>query len=206
MMRLATSNQDVIRRANTQIHTAQRSLSYFEETLRQLQARKQQSQGADGSNNTQISPGGFSGQYSSPKTNRMPDDRSRLSPIVPGAERDGANKQNTTMPMDDMPKAKNYTALGSWFVHHHRPSLSVHKYPRQIWSRRIPLSPLPRYLRCFTNSSSNFKWRNNTKTVSTKCQNYTKQTLTGKVEMRKLRKWRAKELRVKLRFSYYKRR
>ncbi|GJJ09034.1 hypothetical protein Clacol_003256 [Clathrus columnatus] len=109
-MRLATNNQDVIRRANTQILTAQRSLSYFEETLRQLQAKKQQNQATDGFTGPQISPGGLpppGAQYANVGMNRMPDDRTRLSPMSPNGDWDGGSSQNTL----PMPKVKNYTAL-----------------------------------------------------------------------------------------------
>jgi hypothetical protein len=45
----ATSNQDVLRRTEAKIRDTERSLSYFEDTLRELQARKMQVQGdADG--------------------------------------------------------------------------------------------------------------------------------------------------------------
>ncbi|KAF5381200.1 hypothetical protein D9757_007860 [Collybiopsis confluens] len=42
LLRQATSNQDVLRRNEAKIRETERSLSYFEETLRELQARKQQ--------------------------------------------------------------------------------------------------------------------------------------------------------------------
>ena len=48
LIRQATSNPDVLRRNDAQIREAERSLSYFTETLRELQARKMmQSQRGD---------------------------------------------------------------------------------------------------------------------------------------------------------------
>jgi hypothetical protein len=48
LLRQATTNQDVLRRTDAQIREAERSLSYFEDTLRELQNRKAQlAQGAD---------------------------------------------------------------------------------------------------------------------------------------------------------------
>ena len=42
LLRQATSNQDVLRRNEAKIRETERSLAYFEETLRELQARKAQ--------------------------------------------------------------------------------------------------------------------------------------------------------------------
>ena len=47
LLRQATTNQDVLRRNDAAIREAERSLSYFENTLRELQARKLQSQTRD---------------------------------------------------------------------------------------------------------------------------------------------------------------
>ena len=41
-LRLATKNPDVLRRNDVQIKAAERTLAYFEDTLRELQARKAQ--------------------------------------------------------------------------------------------------------------------------------------------------------------------
>lgn len=41
-LRMATSNPDVLRRNDVQIKAAERTLAYFEDTLRELQARKAQ--------------------------------------------------------------------------------------------------------------------------------------------------------------------
>ncbi|OBZ68662.1 hypothetical protein A0H81_11379 [Grifola frondosa] len=40
LLRQATSNPDVLRRNDAKIREAERSLSYFEDTLRELQSRK----------------------------------------------------------------------------------------------------------------------------------------------------------------------
>src|SRR5258705_884451 len=42
LLRQATSNQDVLRRNEAKIRETERSLAYFEETLRELQTRKTQ--------------------------------------------------------------------------------------------------------------------------------------------------------------------
>ena len=121
MMRQATSNQDVIRRTDTQIRAARRSLSYFEATLRELQSRKLQTQG-DGarqggaSASYQGAPGGLP---SNPKAQRGWVGNSaseRALPTTPpqGGEWDmPRNLTNSNSPTSEpMPKAKNYTNLG----------------------------------------------------------------------------------------------
>ena len=42
LLRQATSNQDVLRRNDAKIRETERSLAYFEDTLRELQERKRQ--------------------------------------------------------------------------------------------------------------------------------------------------------------------
>jgi len=42
LLRQATTNQDVLRRNDAKIRETERSLAYFEDTLRELQARKAQ--------------------------------------------------------------------------------------------------------------------------------------------------------------------
>ncbi|KAF8073610.1 protein kinase C1 [Lyophyllum atratum] len=58
LLRQATSNQDVLRRNEAKIRETERSLSYFEDTLRELQARKlqqsQQEQRQAGSSSPQV--------------------------------------------------------------------------------------------------------------------------------------------------------
>ncbi|KAJ3859968.1 protein kinase C1 [Lentinula novae-zelandiae] len=60
LLRQATTNQDVLRRNDAKIRETERSLSYFEETLRELQARKMQ----------QNEPGRSSGPQVPPKEDR----------------------------------------------------------------------------------------------------------------------------------------
>ncbi|KAK1225409.1 Serine/threonine kinase [Marasmius sp. AFHP31] len=47
-LRQATTNPDVLRKSDTEIREAERSLSYFENALRELQTRKLQQSGSDG--------------------------------------------------------------------------------------------------------------------------------------------------------------
>ncbi|KAK7469411.1 Serine/threonine kinase [Stygiomarasmius scandens] len=57
LIRQATNNQDVLRRNDAKIRETERSLSYFEDTLRELQARKlQQSQNESGRSGGPASP------------------------------------------------------------------------------------------------------------------------------------------------------
>ena len=109
MMRQATSNQDVIRRTDTQIRAAQRSLSYFEATLRELQSRKQQTLGSP------------STAYPGPSNPRQQQQRawtgnstgsSDYSSRTPNGEWDIPRNQPDSPIQDAMPKAKNYTNLG----------------------------------------------------------------------------------------------
>ncbi|TFK40720.1 protein kinase C1 [Crucibulum laeve] len=76
LLRQATTNQDVLRRNEAKIRETERSLSYFEDTLRELQARKQQQlQGEDpsrlaGPASPQVPPKEFdprSGRYPNPQ-------------------------------------------------------------------------------------------------------------------------------------------
>lgn len=55
-LRQATSNQDVLRRNEIQIRESERSLSYFENTLRELQARKQQQLQQESSSGSPVPP------------------------------------------------------------------------------------------------------------------------------------------------------
>ncbi|KIY72512.1 hypothetical protein CYLTODRAFT_417900 [Cylindrobasidium torrendii FP15055 ss-10] len=86
-VRHATTNQDVLRRNDAKIRETERSLSYFEDTLRELQARKlQQSQG-----NQQRYSGG-----STPQVPPKDDPRGRTS---------------TSPELGTRPKPKTYSAL-----------------------------------------------------------------------------------------------
>lgn len=116
MMRQATNNQDVIRRTDTQIRAAQRSLSYFEATLRELQSRKQQGDvGRQGSTST-LYQGSSSGLPTSPRQQRAwqgtPGVGGDRSSSVANGEWDIPRNQATSPIPDAMPKAKNYTNLG----------------------------------------------------------------------------------------------
>ncbi|KAH7926459.1 kinase-like protein [Leucogyrophana mollusca] len=92
MLRQATTNQDVLRRTDQQIREAQRSLSYFEDTLRELQSRKkQQSQDSSRSDSPALS------SPTTPRGGRAADRDRSLPP--PPADSSGA------------PKGKQYTNL-----------------------------------------------------------------------------------------------
>ena len=82
LLRQATTNQDVLRSNDAKIREAERSLSYFEDTLRELQARKlQQSQRDDPSR----SGSSQSSQVGLPsnRTSIRPSDRDRSLPQIP---------------------------------------------------------------------------------------------------------------------------
>lgn len=66
-LRQATTNPDVLRKSETEIREAERSLSYFEATLRELQTRKLQQSGSDfgrsgGNGSPQVPPKDSSGR------------------------------------------------------------------------------------------------------------------------------------------------
>ncbi|EIW81313.1 hypothetical protein CONPUDRAFT_82294 [Coniophora puteana RWD-64-598 SS2] len=103
----ATSNPDVLRRNDAKIREAERSLSYFEDTLKDLQARKRQE--------AQRSSGA-----SSPSASRKtPHDRDRSLPQLPPEDTEGAGGLGSPgsprggFPDDDAdaPKAKQYSNL-----------------------------------------------------------------------------------------------
>jgi classical protein kinase C alpha type len=119
MMRQATNNQDVIRRTDNQIRVAQRSLSYFEATLRQLQSRKQSTLGDGGRQGSPSTP------YQGPSSGfpMHPGQQQRGWTGTPGGSSDRASgvsngewdipRNQAASPIPDaMPKAKNYTNLG----------------------------------------------------------------------------------------------
>jgi len=112
MMRLATNNQDVIRRTDTQIRAAQRSLSYFESTLRELQNRKVQSLQGDG---RQGGPSGYQGGSPAGPQGQMRDQGP--SGAMSGNGGWGGMGPEATSPSQDMtPKVKNYTNLGAEYL------------------------------------------------------------------------------------------
>lgn len=113
-LRQATSNPDVLRRNDAKIREAERSLSYFEDTLRELQARKKQQ--ADPSRSTASSPLSPS---SANKSNRGAD-RDRSLPQIPPSDPDSSGPGRTAGPFDSqtlpeseegMPQTKQYSNL-----------------------------------------------------------------------------------------------
>ena len=108
LMRQATKNPDVLRKNDAQIREAERGLSYFENTLRDLQARKlQMSQGQDhlrsGSYNS-------SGSGLPPSPRNMPlftRDRS----LPPPPDYDQTSPRASGFGDIDVPKAKQYSNL-----------------------------------------------------------------------------------------------
>jgi classical protein kinase C len=85
LMRQATKNPDVLRKNDAQIREAERGLSYFENTLRDLQAKKLQlSQGQD---HTRSGSGGSSPPFN--PRNARPSDRDRTLPPPPDYDRGG---------------------------------------------------------------------------------------------------------------------
>jgi Hr1 repeat len=114
-MRQATKNPDVLRRNDAQIKEAERGLSYFENTLRDLQAKKLQlSQGYDPmrSGSASSTP---SGTPSTPRSAR-PSDRDRTLPPPPDYERGGSPmlSPGPGAGFDDIesaPKVKQYSNL-----------------------------------------------------------------------------------------------
>ncbi|KIJ17929.1 hypothetical protein PAXINDRAFT_167852 [Paxillus involutus ATCC 200175] len=84
LLRQATTNQDVLRRNDAKIREAERSLSYFEDTLRELQARKKfQSQRDDPTRS-----GGSSISPSSANKAPRSSDRDRSLPQIPSPDVD----------------------------------------------------------------------------------------------------------------------
>lgn len=115
-VRRATSNQEVLRRNDAQIRESQRSLSYFEETLRDLQARKAQvlrapqqqpratedQAGGSGGFPSTLRPGGSS-------------DRDRALPLPPSTSPEdyGASQYDGYgPPPPEAPRPKQYSNLG----------------------------------------------------------------------------------------------
>jgi hypothetical protein len=81
LLRQATTNQDVLRSNDAKIKEAERSLSYFENTLRELQARKLQQSQDPRSGGLASSQVGF---HSNPANERL-SDRDRSLPQIPGS-------------------------------------------------------------------------------------------------------------------------
>ncbi|KAN0087748.1 hypothetical protein V8E55_006369 [Tylopilus felleus] len=85
-LRQATSNPDVLRRNDAKIREAERSLSYFEETLRELQARKKLQAQRDDPSRSAASPL----SPSSAKSGRGAD-RDRSLPQIPPSDLDASS-------------------------------------------------------------------------------------------------------------------
>ena len=115
-MQKATSNQEVLRRNDSEIRQAQQNLNYFQDTLRQLQARKQQAQSSppasrhNTGNNTPVQYGhGIPAQARS-------GDRDRALPAPPPSsdydfDMDPSRSQNPQF-QDSIPRPKQYSNLG----------------------------------------------------------------------------------------------
>jgi hypothetical protein len=93
-LRQATNNQDVLRMTNAKIRDAEKSLSYFESTLQELQARKLQ----------------LSDPRRSPVTSQSPPIHSSLPPDYDNDPRKSPESSNTTL-VADPARRKNYTKL-----------------------------------------------------------------------------------------------
>ncbi|THH11674.1 hypothetical protein EW145_g525 [Phellinidium pouzarii] len=108
-LRQATQNPDVLRRNETKIKETERSLSYFENTLKELQARKLQLVGRDDPLRY-----GASGLPSSPWSGQ-PSLRDRSLPPTPLSYPEGTplDGQGPQFPTDasGMPKSKTYSNL-----------------------------------------------------------------------------------------------
>lgn len=114
LLRQATSNQDVLRRNEAKIKETERSLTYFEETLRELQARKMQlMQRGDPSR----FPGGTPPQVSSIESPQLLD--THLNYKVPPKESDptsrgrnaGLSEQGLPGSRPSLLRSKQYTNL-----------------------------------------------------------------------------------------------
>ncbi|KAI1789567.1 hypothetical protein LXA43DRAFT_974146 [Ganoderma leucocontextum] len=119
LIRQATSNPDVLRRNDAQIREAERSLSYFEDTLRELHARKMaQQQGRDDHVRSGSTGSAGTSLPGSPNMGRPPDGRypgtSTASEYAARAGRSPDMNSTGGPPTDDSywaPKPKTYTNL-----------------------------------------------------------------------------------------------
>ena len=105
-LRQATTNQDVLRKNEAKIREAESALSYFEETLRELQARKMQL--ADSSR----SPGSPNPNLSPTMRPTQPGARDRFSSYSdPDAPQQSPEQSTATLDPDGARRGKNYTKL-----------------------------------------------------------------------------------------------
>lgn len=115
-VRRATTNQEVLRRNDAQIRESQRSLSYFEETLRDLQARKAQSLRAPQQHRRSVEDqtGGAGGLPSTPRPGGS-SDRDRALPLPPSTSPEdyGAGEYDGYgPPPSEASRPKQYSNLG----------------------------------------------------------------------------------------------
>ncbi len=117
-LRKATGNQDVLRRTDAAIRESQRQLTYFEQTLRELQARKNESIHTStpsgfrtGDGGGTLHPGAPTGHPNSPR----PSDRERALPLPPSSVVDdyGPNNYPVNAPLSGVPRPKQYSNLGT---------------------------------------------------------------------------------------------
>ena len=109
LLRQATPNPDVLRRNEAKIKETERSLSYFENTLKELQARKQQL-----ANRDDPSRSGNGGLPSTPRLGPA-GSRDRALPPTPQLFSDGTQNDDNAPPYTadagGMPKSKTYSNL-----------------------------------------------------------------------------------------------
>ncbi|KAI0304392.1 hypothetical protein B0F90DRAFT_1249140 [Multifurca ochricompacta] len=106
LLRQATTNQDVLRRNDAKIKEAERSLSYFEDTLRELQARKMQL------SDPSRSPGTLQPNSSPTSRSLPPGNRDRASQYSDsGGAQYSPEMHNAYLDGGPSAKAKNLTKL-----------------------------------------------------------------------------------------------
>lgn len=110
LIRQATTNPDVLRQNDAKVREAERSLSYFEHTLRELEIRKQQSQRDDPNRS------GSAASPQQPFKGSRTSDRDRSLPRIPPSDHSTTHGTSSTtlLPGDDpdgVPKTKQYSNL-----------------------------------------------------------------------------------------------
>ncbi|KAH7100378.1 hypothetical protein BKA62DRAFT_771645 [Auriculariales sp. MPI-PUGE-AT-0066] len=113
-LRQATTNPEVLRRNESEIRQAQQNLNYFQDTLRQLQARKQASQAqnsppASRHNTGNSAPNSFPQASSAGPPGMGRDRQLPLPPPTNDWDPDILNPQQA--PNDSMPRPKQYSNL-----------------------------------------------------------------------------------------------
>ena len=112
-IRMATRNQDVLRKTDAEEREARRSLEYFQATLGQLKSKRDQlihgQQSPQDRTSPQDSFGYQGGSQFSQRSAGYDKDRSLPSPPL------YANDPDPTGPVyDHVPRPKQYTNLGQW--------------------------------------------------------------------------------------------